>query len=79
MNKPSEQNSSTGRTQPRKDAPSSFDQEPRDPRETAPDSGKKQDLGKTYQPGSGKDDAKGPMQAARGDDDLMSKKPGKPG
>lgn len=85
MNKPSDQNTNTGpartndQTQPRKDAPPSFDGEPRDPRESAPDNdgNKKQDLGKTYQPGSGKGDSKGPMQAARGDDDLMSKKPGK--
>lgn len=85
MNKPSEQNPTTGpaksgdQTQPRKDVPPAFDSEPRDQRETAPDISKKSDLGKTYQPGSGKDDAKQPLQAARGDDDLMSKKSGKPG
>lgn len=85
MNKPSEQNTTTGparsndQIQPHKDVPPSFDSEPRDSRETAPETGKKPDLGKTYQPGSGKDESKPPMQAARGDDDLMSKKqqPGK--
>lgn len=85
MNKPSEQSTTTGparsndQTQSRKDVPPSFDSdsEPRDSRETAPDTGKKPDLGKTYQPGSGKDQSKPPLQAARGDDDLMSKKPGK--
>jgi hypothetical protein len=85
MNKPSEQHPTTGparsgdQTQPGKGVPPSFDSEPRDPRETAPDISRKTDGGKTYQPGSEKPEAKPPMQAARGDDDLMSKKPGKQG
>lgn len=82
MNKPSEQTPTTSRsgdqTQPR-GVPPAFDaQRPQDSRETAPGIGKKPDAGKpSYLPGSGREDAKAPT-AARGDDDLMSKKPGKP-
>lgn len=86
MNKPSEQNPTTparagDQTQPGKGVPPSFDsQQPQDSRETAPDTGKKADAGKSsYLPGSGREDIKPPLHAARGDDDLMSKKPGKQG
>lgn len=84
MNKPSDQNPTHGparsgdQTQPGKGVPPSFDsQPPQDPRETAPDIGKKPDAGRIHQPRPGKDDAK-PMQAARGDDEVMSQpQPGK--
>ena len=76
MNKPSEQNPSIrpaksgDQTQPAKDT-----QQPQDPREIAPDIGRKPDAGKSsYVPGTGREDARPPMQAARGDDDVMSQK-----
>lgn len=84
MTKPSEQSPNTGtaragdQTQPKGVPPAFDEQRPQDPRETAPDIGKKPDAGKSsYRPGSGRED-KAPLQAARGDDDMMSKKPGKP-
>lgn len=81
MNNPNQQNPTTDQTQPGKSktVPPSFDrQQPQDARETGPDTGKKPDAGKSsYLPNSGREDK--PIQAARGDDDLMSKKPGKQG
>jgi hypothetical protein len=84
MNKPSEQTPTSGtarsgdQTQP-KGVPPAFDaQRKQDSHEAAPDKAKKPDAGKSsYLPNSGRED-KAPLQAARGDDDMMSKKPGKP-
>lgn len=67
MNKTSDQNTASpgDQTQPAKNAPGST-QRPQDPRETAPNIGKKPGSGKPFQPGP-----------ARGNDEVMGEQPGK--